>query len=214
MCTWHSNVDSYWPGFTQNAPPPPPGYVYLVETCGYQFFLPVLVQNEQSGPPSAAALAQSAFRKLVPPLPAPATAPPRGQDGLVGLPEWFWVPASQWQIQKTQVSVGGVWAKIKATPVRLIFNPGGGLPAVSCPGPGTPYNASEPAAVQHSDCTYTYTHSSKGQPGNAYTASVTVVWTATWSGSGNSGGTLPSRTRTVSFALPVAEGQALVTGGG
>src|SRR5215813_6934844 len=37
-----------------------------------------------------------AFGELYVPYLRPGTAPPRGSYGLVGLPEWFWVPAGEW----------------------------------------------------------------------------------------------------------------------
>lgn len=160
-------------------------------------------------------LMQWALAQLSVPAPRPATAPPRGHDGLVGLPEWVWLPASQWRPVSAQVSVGPVWAKVTAVPGKITISPGGGQPAVSCAGPGTRYNPKLPASAQHTDCSYTYTQSSDLQPGHAYQVSVTVTWTATWVGSGGAGGTVnPPLTKTTTFVVRVAEGQALVSGNG
>jgi hypothetical protein len=160
-------------------------------------------------------LLQWALANLKVPVPAPATAPPRGQDGLVGLPEWVWLPASQWHPVTAQVSVGPVWAKVTAVPGKITISPGSGLPGQSCTGPGTPYNPRRPAAAQHTDCSYTYQQSSDLQPGHAYQVSVTVTWTATWTGSGGAGGAVnPPLQQTTTFPLRVAEGQALVSGAG
>jgi hypothetical protein len=43
----------------------------------------------------------------VPVLPA-ATAPPRDSDGLVGLPEWCWVPSARWHPVSVTVRAGPV----------------------------------------------------------------------------------------------------------
>jgi hypothetical protein len=154
-------------------------------------------------------LLQWALAQLTVPAPAISTAPPRGHDALVGLPEWFWV--TNWHVIRSDLAVGPVWAKVAAVPERLTFSPGGGLPSVSCRGPGRPYKPGQPAGGQHSACSYTYRQSSARQPGGAYTASVSVTWTATWTTSDGAGGAVnpPLQVHTT-FALPVAEGQALV----
>ncbi len=153
---------------------------------------------------------QMARAQLNVPAPAVSTAPPQGHDGLVGLPEWFWV--TNWHPIPVDLAVGAVWAKITAVPERLTFSPGGGLPTVSCRGPGRPYNPKLPASVQHSACSYTYRQSAALQPGGAYAASVSVTWAATWiESNGVQGEVNPPLQVHTSFALPVAEGQALVS---
>ncbi len=154
-------------------------------------------------------LVQWALAELNVPAPVVSTAPPNGHDGLVGLPEWFWV--RNWKPIPVDLAVGPVWAKVAASPGQLTFSPGGGLPSVSCTGPGQQYNPALPASAQHSACSYTYPQSSALQPGGVYTATVSVTWTATWTDSGGAGGTVnPPLVMHTSFALPVAEGQALV----
>jgi hypothetical protein len=156
-------------------------------------------------------LLQWALAELNVPAPQVHTAPPRGRDGLVGLPEWFWVPRGQLRPITVTVSVGPVFASVRAVPGQLTFSPGGGLPSVTCPGSGTPYNPKLPASAQHSACTYTYQQSSARQPGAVYDASVSVTWTATWTGSGGAGGPVnPPLVMHTDIELPVAEGQALV----
>jgi hypothetical protein len=160
-------------------------------------------------------LLRQALAELSVPLPRPRTAPPRGRPGLVGLPEWVWLPASQWRPVTAEVSVGPVWAKVTAVPGKLTISPGGGEPDKSCTGPGTAYDPAKPASAQHTACSYLYKQSSDLQPGHAYQVSVSVTWTATWTGSGGAGGAVnPPLTETTTFPVRVAEGQALVTGGG
>jgi hypothetical protein len=175
--------------------------------------LAVLVSNATGAPAvTPQQLLATALGELQVPYLGPATAPPRGQDGLVGLPEWFWVPAGSWHARNVTVSVGAVWATVTATPVGLTFEPGGGISPVTCPGPGTAYDAGEPADVQHTDCAYTYSLPSTGQPGDAYQAAVTVTWRVTWTGSGGAGGVLDRALPVaVDFTVPVAQGEALVT---
>ncbi|MBO4273967.1 hypothetical protein [Microbispora triticiradicis] len=152
-----------------------------------------------------------AVRELVLPLPQVSTAPPRGRPAMVGIRQWFWLNgAGQWTTKSKRVQVGDVWAEVTASPRRLVVSPGMGLPDVVCDGPGTPYDTSRPPQEQRSGCTYLYERSSAGQPRDAYRVSVTVVWGATWQGSGGAGGTLVPISRTTSYALPVAEAQALL----
>jgi hypothetical protein len=154
----------------------------------------------------------SAFGELHIPHLTPSTAPPRGHSGLVGLPEWFWVAARDWHARTVTVTAGPVWAAVTAAPVGLTFRPGPGLSPVSCAGPGTAYNPNQPPAAQHTDCSYTYLRPSTGQPGSAYRASVTVTWIVTWTGSGGAGGVLAAALPVaVGIAIPVAQGEALVT---
>jgi hypothetical protein len=160
-------------------------------------------------------LEQFALADLHVPAPAPQTAPPRGDRGLVGLPEWIWMPPGNWHPVTARVSVGPVWAEVTATPVAIAVSPGGGLPGVTCHGPGTAYDPGRAAGEQHTSCSVTYPQSSDLQPGHQFQASVTVTWTAAWTGSGGTGGAItPPLRETTTFGVRVAEGQAVVTGSG
>lgn len=154
-------------------------------------------------------LAQQAWQGMQLPLPDVRTAPPRGAAGLVGLPEWVWVPRTQWRPQAKHASAGGVWAQVTATPKQMIIDPGSNLPATRCHGPGTAYDPVKPASAQRTDCSITYARSSASEPGAVYPVRVTVVWAGTWHGSGGTGGALPNIARSTTFRLPVAEAQGL-----
>lgn len=154
-------------------------------------------------------LAQRAAADLVLPVPVVRTAPPRGRDGLVGLPEFFWANRAGWRPHKRRAEAGGVWAQVTATPSRLVVRPGTG-DSLTCEGPGTPYDRSRVPADQDHSCTFTYRRSSAGLSASAYRVTAEVVWTATWVGSGGAGGVLPSLTRSSSFPVRVAEAQALI----
>lgn len=156
-------------------------------------------------------LLQWALAELNVPTPDLHTAPPAGHDGLVGLPEWFWVSAAQWHPIHVDVSVGPVFANLTVVPGDLTITPGAGLPSVTCHGHGTRYNPNRPASAQHSDCSYIYQQSSATQPNGAYSASVSVTWSASWVGSGGAGGPVnPPLVEHAAVRVPVAEGQALV----
>jgi hypothetical protein len=197
--------------------PPPTGKSWGLLDClgGSTGVAPLAVLvNSATGAPAVTPqqLLVTAVGELQIPYLGPSTAPPHGSDGLVGLPEWFWIPAGSWHVRIVTVTAGLVWATVAAAPVSLTFQPGGGGDPVSCIGPGIAYNPHKPAAVQHSDCSYTYLQPSTAQPGNAYQASVTVTWRVSWTGSGGAGGVLDAALPVpVDFTVPVAQGEALVT---
>jgi hypothetical protein len=197
--------------------PPPKGQSWAMLQClgGATGAAPqaVLVNNATGAPAvTPQQLLVTAMGELRIPSIGASTAPPRGHDGLVGLPEWFWIPAASWHPRTVTVSAGAVWATATAAPVGLTFQPGGGISPISCAGPGTAYNPRKPATAQRTNCSYTYLRPSAGQPGNAYQASVTVTWRVSWTGSGGAGGVLDAALAVpVSFTVPVAQGEALVT---
>ena len=197
--------------------PPAPGYQWDIMTCpgasgpiGGQ-----LVQvSKATGAPAISPfdLLKIAIGELSVPTLPPATAPPRGKDGLVGLPEWFWVPAGEWHSVSVTVRAGPVWATAVATPTRLSYDPGGGLPTAGCAGPGKQFSHSVPAGQQSSNCSYTYVQPSAGQPGNAYQAALFVTWTISWTGSGGAGGVITNGYTTgTTFGVRIAQAEALVT---
>ncbi|MGB6454200.1 MAG: hypothetical protein WBH47_06875 [Streptosporangiaceae bacterium] len=198
--------------------PPPPSEAWALLDCVGGAIGPgpqaVLVSTAAGAPQVTPEqlLIQARNELQVPALP-PGTAPPPGTDGLVGLPEWFWIPAASWHPLSVTVTAGPVWATVTATPSGLSFDPGTGAGPVTCPGPGTAYDPARPAANQRTDCSYTYAQPSAGLPGGAYPASVTVVWQVAWTGSGDAGGVLaPALSVPVSIPIRVAQAEALVTG--
>ena len=89
-------------------------------------------------------------------------------------------------------------------------------PNVRCNGPGTPYNPSESADAQHTNCYTVYSRSSADQPQRGpspndryFTASVTVTWHVTWVGAGGRSGALPNIQRRTTFPIAVAEVQTV-----
>jgi hypothetical protein len=197
--------------------PPPKGTIWALMDClgGKTGAGPQAVLiNTGTGAPRVTPqqLLQQALSELQIPTLQPGTAPPRGEDGLVGLPEWFWVPSGAWHARSVTVSAGPVWATATAAPASLSFQPGGGLPAVSCHGPGHAYQRGKPSSAQRTACSYRYDQSSLGQPGNAYQAAVVITWRVSWTGSGGTGGLLnPALQIPFPFALRVAQGEALVS---
>jgi hypothetical protein len=198
--------------------PPTPGYQWDIMTCPGSKAGPLggqLVQvSIRTGIPAGGpvVLLRIGIGALSVPTLAAVTAPPRGSDGLVGLPEWYWVPRGLWHPVSVTVRAGPIWATATARPTMLSYIPGGGMGSVSCSGPGTAFNRSLPAAEQHTSCSYTYMWPSTGQPRNAFGAGLFVMWTVSWTGSGGAGGLITdSYTTGSAFAVRVAEAEALVT---
>ena len=124
-------------------PNPNGGLRYAVYPPGIATLVPV-----GGGPPvTPQELLAWARSQLALPLPTVRTAPPHGTDGLVGLPEWFWVAPGQWHPMSARVQVGGVWAQVTAHPARLEVEPGTGT-SLACRGPGTPYAPRLAASAQ------------------------------------------------------------------
>jgi hypothetical protein len=197
--------------------PPPKGTSWELMDClggGTGAGPQAVLINNATGAPRVTPqqLLQQALSELQIPTLAPGTAPPLGKDALVGLPEWFWVPPAQWHPRSVTVSAGPVWATATATPSGLSFQPGAGLTAVSCAGPGAAYSRARPASRQHTRCSYVYDQSSAAQPGHAFQAAVVVTWRVAWTGSGGTGGVLNAGLDVpYPFALRVAQGEALVS---
>jgi hypothetical protein len=157
-------------------------------------------------------LAQEAKQDLALPLPGVQTSPPPERDQLVALPTWLWV--ENWGPQSATASVPGVSSTVTATPTRVVWDMGNGDQVV-CRGPGKPYDLSLKEHQQSSDCTYTYRASSAGQPGQRFQASATMTWSVSWTATGApGGGDLGEVSRTTTFSMRVAEGQALVSEAG
>lgn len=174
---------------------------------------PVWIPNGEQAPgaagPSPAELAAQARERLR--LPDPVVAASPVGDQLVNLPTWLWLDGDWAPIEAT-ASVPGVSVTARAVPRSATWVMGDGSEVV-CRGPGTPYAPGADPASPSPDCGHTYGVSSAGRPGEVFTVAVTVNWTVTWSGAGDSG-TFPGLTTGGEAAFRVAESQALITGGG
>ena len=176
---------------------------------------PIWVATTQAAAPQVnpAALAQQAASQL--PLTAPSIemAPPATTEQLVNVSAWLWIDPAAWQGQSATAAAGPVSATATATPVEVVWNMGDGQ-QISCAGPGTPYDPSNSNAT--TNCSYTWTQSSAGQPGGAYQVTATVYWQVTWTATGAPGGgnlgQVPGPAAHV--AVRVAESQAVNTASG
>jgi hypothetical protein len=151
-------------------------------------------------------LAERALSYTALPAPTIETSPDGSQ--LVYVPTWLWVDASTWRPYSAEASVPGLSVTATASPKRVRWEMGNG-DEVICSGPGTAYDPSKREAAQQTDCSYTYSRSSAGQPGDAYLVTATVEWHATWSDSTGGSGDLGVVRRSSTAPVRVAEVQAL-----
>ena len=155
-------------------------------------------------------VARQALSEMTLPTPTIESSPSVSYDQIVHVPTWLWINGGLWKSRSVTASAGGVTATATATPVDVVWGMGEGHQTV-CAGPGTPYDTSRPASAQSTNCSYTWTTSSAGQPNSSFAVSATVEWRVTWTvigavGGGNLG-IVDSPTSTV--AMRVAEVQAI-----
>jgi len=169
------------------------------------------------GGPSPSELARQAVEQMA--LRAPGIGmtggdPPEGMQ-IVGVPAWLWAtdPGESTTGPITRsASAGAVTVEATGRLDRTEWSMGDGT-TETCPGtraPGTPWRygyGGQPSPT----CGHTYTRTSAGQPGEAFTVTVTSYWTITWSGGGQSGTIAVSMSG--SIQKRVGEIQAIVVPG-
>ncbi len=148
--------------------------------------------------------------RIEPPAPAPATSPPLARHAVVRMPTWLWLDAGYWQPLEVSETRGLVTVTVRATPTQAdwVMGDGGG---VTCFGPGVEWRSG--LAEDATDCSYTYLHSSYGEPGGRFETSVAVTWTFEWWLNGSYQGTFGTVDVSTDFAVAVGEIQAIETGG-
>jgi hypothetical protein len=119
------------------------------------------------------------------PAPVIQMAPPVATDQLVNLATWLWIAPSAWQTRSATATAGPVSATATALPAEVVWQMGDGQ-TVTCLGPGTPYDPSDPNAT--TNCSYTWPESSAGQAGDAFEVTATIYWQVTWTAAGAPGG--------------------------
>jgi hypothetical protein len=176
---------------------------------------PIWVTNAQAAAVQVnqAALAQQAVSQLPLDSPSIEMAPPATSEQLVNVSTWLWLNPAAWHQQTATAAAGPVSATATATPVEVVWSMGDGH-QVTCAGPGTPYDSSNPNAT--TDCSYTWTQSSAGQPGGAYQVTATVYWQVAWTATGAPGGGNLGQVPGPAAGVPVrvAESQAVNTASG
>ena len=171
------------------------------------------VSKAMAPPPSPATRAQWAAASFELPDPSGHRSP---RESLrwqgyaftyVHLPTFWWTDRSTWRSFTATARAGRNWATVTARPVALSFDPGDGSAPVSCPGPGRPWLVSDGNGAPDDGiaCTYAYTDVTS----SPITSTQSITWQLTWTGSGNTSGTLTSRTTSTSGQLQVLQIQVV-----
>jgi len=167
-------------------------------------------------PIDPATLARQAAASFLLPHPSGHRSPPetnrdRGYSYTwVNLWTFYWSDPATWKTLTATARAGGVFATVTATPVSLTFDPGDGTGAVSCAGPGRPWLESDgDNAPSQGACGYQYRHVSGPGFLHPFTSTQTITWRLTWTGSGNTSGTLTQRTTSTSAQLNVEQIQTV-----
>lgn len=170
----------------------------------------IIYRGAGSPPPvqvTPAQLAQQAVGELQLPDPVASLSPDPATHPyqLVQLPTWFAV--DDWAPRTQRTELGPVFAEVTARPVSTVFDGGDGSEAARCPRQGVQWQASLPEDYAAS-CQFTYRRATERT-----TATISIVWEITWTGSGGTGGVLPDIVTSSSQDLTVYERQVLVTYG-
>ncbi|TWP34452.1 hypothetical protein [Leekyejoonella antrihumi] len=174
----------------------------------------------RAGPPKGPTitpgqLAKQAFASMSIPGPKVPTSP--AGVYLDGVPyttvqgtTWYWTDPSIWHNLSVKAQAGAVWAQVTVKPQNLRLDPGDGLRASLCAGPGTPWTSSV-GSYQHAPggCDVRYT-----QAAQTNTATMGIVWHATWVGSGGTHGDLGTVTTSSPWTFEIVQGEALLQSSG
>ncbi len=153
--------------------------------------------------PSPAQLAAQARSLLRLTTPVIGSSPKPGSPDLVGVNVWAWVAPSAWSAQSATASAGGLSVTATATPSYSTWDFGDGT-VITCHGPGTVYQPSDGENPVSPTCGHDY------RQAGSFTETVTVHWSVTWAGAGQSGA-FNDMTTTANAPVTVEQSQAVVT---
>ena len=143
-------------------------------------------------------------------------APP-ARRGFVDVGTWIWVNPLLWIPVAVTASIitpaGVISVTTKATPKKLIFDPGDGnlgTGPLTCKNPGLIWMPQFGDRLP-SPCMYTYRHSSATQVSGLFESDVAVQWHVTWSTNLGASGTIGELSLHTSHQMNIREVQALVS---
>lgn len=158
--------------------------------------------DDPAGPviPPAALVAQVALDQVTFTVPRPHLSPAESAHQITGLRTWFWLDPDEWVAATARAELPGIWAEVTAAPVRAVWTPGDGSPAVTCAGPGRPHPGTSGATT---DCGHTYTDV------GTFTLRVAVTYEVTWTSSTGETGVEDPIVLTTDLSVPVEQRQAV-----
>lgn len=159
---------------------------------------------------SAGRLARAAWKVVKIPAPTVETNPKVGDWGatLVGMDTWVWATGETPTSVKATATAGSTSVTVTAGSSGLQLSAPDGK--ASCAGFGVAWHQGMPEGS--SPCTISFNRSS-AHLGGSTPLTIKVAYSASYSGSDGSSGTLPAITTTSTVNLPVAEVQTLATNG-
>lgn len=169
---------------------------------------PIIVEVTPPVPPEV--IRDRAAARIEPPPPNPETSPSLADQVYVQVPTWLWLDAADWSPIEVSETQGLVTVTVRATPTLALWVMGDGG-EMACAGPGVAWF--DGAAEDATDCSYTYRHSSYGEPEGRFAAAVTVTWEFEWWIIDVPQGVFGTVDLTAPFEVAVAEIQAVETGG-
>jgi hypothetical protein len=172
------------------------------------FEVQIIVEITPGMPPET--IRDIAAARLEPPPPNPETSPPLAAKTYVRVPTWLWLDPAYWSPMEASETRGLTTVTVRATPTEARWAMGDDG-EVTCAGPGVAWTSG--ASEDATDCSYTYLHSSYGEPGGRFDASVTVSWQFEWWINDVYQGVFGIVDVPAGFGVAVAEIQAVETGG-
>jgi hypothetical protein len=135
---------------------------------------------------------------------------------LVSLPTWFWVTdatsvGGTAGTRTIRAEIGAVWAEVVASTDGLHLSSPANKDRTCGPDKALTHYAT--GVSESSACTVSFVRSSVGYP-SGFPVDASTSWSATWTGSGNTGGALAALQRGSVVDVPVAEVQTIVTDAG
>lgn len=169
---------------------------------------PIIV--EITPPVAPEVIRDIAAARVEPPVPLPETSPPLTRQTIVHVPTWLWLDQASWLPIEVSATRGITTVTVRATPThaRWVMGDGGGI---TCFGPGVVWTSG--ASEDDTDCSYTYLHSSYGEPDGRFEASVIVTREFEWWINDVYQEVFGTVDLSTSFGIEVAEIQAIETGG-
>jgi len=165
---------------------------------------------EVSAPVLPEAIRDAVAARLEPPPPDPETSPPLARQTFVHVPTWLWLDPANWVAIEASETRGFTTVTVRATPTHAswLMGDGGGI---TCLGPGEVWVSG--ASEDDTDCAYSYSHSAYAEPEGRFEGSVTVTWEFEWWINDTYQEIFGTVELSTSFAVAVAEIQAVETGG-
>lgn len=161
-----------------------------------------------------AVMAQRALDKMQLATPNIHAAPQPPAMTYVGLETWLWIDPRQWKALELTVTAGATSVAVTAAPVHATWDLTTG--STTCTSAGRAW-VDGMSNVEKTDCSYTWEHTSDGQPEDAYPISSTLTYQVDWTCSGaclaNAGTLGEVNGLPGGAAIRVGERQSVVIGG-